>query len=118
MMGRPQQMSSHSEEILHDAVDLVDRAPQVLLATVQGDEQLIEIPRVPEAPAPVPEPAGKRAAERATPPSDRLIGDRYAPLGQEVLDVTKTEAEAKIQPDGVGDDVGREADSGGNWVRS
>ncbi len=73
-----------------DVTVLVDRSPQVLLATVQSNEQLIEMPRVSEAPAPVPQPAGIRAAERATPPADRLIGDRDAPLGQEVIDVTKT----------------------------
>ena len=78
---------------LHEDVDdvavLVHGTPQVLLATVQGDEQLIEMPRVSEAPAPVPEPSGIRAAERVTPPSDRLIGDRDAPLGQQVLVDTK-----------------------------
>ena len=94
---------------VEDVTVLVYRPPQVLLTTVQRDEQLIEVPRVPEAPTPVPEPSGIRAAERATPPSDRLVGDCDAPLGQEVLDVTKTEAEAKVQPDGVRDDVGREA---------
>ena len=83
------------EDVQQVAV-LVDRAPQVLLATVEGDEQLIEIPRVPETPAPLPEPAGIRATKGATPASDRLIGDRDAPLGQEVLDVTKTQAEAKV----------------------
>ena len=98
---------------LHQDVErvavLVDSSPQVLLATVQGDEQLIEMPRVSEAPAPVPEPSGIRAAERATPPSDRLIGDRDAPLREEVLHITKAEAKAKVQPDGVSDDVGWES---------
>ena len=93
---------------VEDVAVLVDRPPQILLTTVQRDEQLIEVPRVPEAPTPVPEPSGIRAAERATPPSDRLIGDRDAPLGQQVLDVTKTQAEAKVQSDGARDDVGRE----------
>ena len=59
---------------VEDVAVLVYRPPQVLLTTVQRDEQLIEVPRVPEAPTPVPEPSGIRAAERATPPSDRLVG--------------------------------------------
>ena len=99
---------SRLDQYVEDVTVLVDRSPQVLLAAVQGDEQLIEMPRVSEAPASVPEPAGIRAAERTTPPSDRLIGDRNASLGQEVLHITKAKAEAKVQPDGMGDDVGRE----------
>ena len=87
---------SRLDQDVEDVAVLVDRSPQVMLATMQGDEQLIQMPRVPETPAPLAAPAGIRPAERATPSSDRLVGDRDAPLGQEVLDVTKTEAEAKI----------------------
>ena len=88
---------------------LVHGPPQVLLATVDGDEQLIEMPRVSEPPASLPESSSIRAAERSTLPSDRFIGDRDAPLGQEVLNIPTTEAEAKVEPDGVSDDVWRES---------
>ena len=96
------------QDLEHVAV-LVDCSPQVLLATVEGDEYLIEIPRVSEAPAPLPEPSRIHAAERTTPPSNRLIGDCDAPLGQEVLNISKTEVEAKVEPDRVSDDVWRES---------
>ena len=39
------------------------------------------------------------APERSRPPSDRLIGDRDAPLCQEVFNISKTEVEAKVEPD-------------------
>ena len=100
---------SRLDQDVEEVAVLVDRSPQVLLATVEGDEQLIEMPRVSEASASLPESSRIRAAERSTPPSDRLIGDRDAPLGQEVLNIPKTEAEAKVEPDGVRDDVWRES---------
>ena len=46
---------------------LVHRAPQVLLATVACDEHRIEIPRVSEAPAPLPESSCIRVPERSRP---------------------------------------------------
>lgn len=40
--------------------------------------------------------------------ADRFVGDRDPAWGEEVFDVAETEAEPKIEPHGVGDDVGRE----------
>ena len=98
---------------LHQDVEevavLVHRSPQVLLATGECDEDLIEIPGISEAPAPLPEPFRIRAPERTTPPSNRLIGNCDAPLRQEVLNISKTEAEAKVELDRVSDDVWRES---------
>ncbi len=37
------------------------------------------------------------------------MADDDPAFGDEILNVTKAEVEAEIQPDGVGDDVGREA---------
>ncbi len=100
---------SRLDQNVEEVTVLVHRSPQLLLATVEGDEHLIEIPRVSEVPAPLPEPSRIHAPERATPPSNRLIGDSDAPLGQEVLNISKTEVEAKVEPDRVSDDVWREA---------
>ena len=61
-----------------------------------------------DTPASLAESSRIRAPEGSTPPSDRLIGED-APLGQEVLNIPKTAAEAKVDPDGVSDDVWRES---------
>jgi hypothetical protein len=37
------------------------------------------------------------------------VADDDAALGEEILNVAKAEVEAEIEPDGVGDHVGREA---------
>jgi len=42
---------SRLDQDVEDVAVLVDRAPQVLLATMQGDEQLIQMPPVPETPS-------------------------------------------------------------------
>ena len=91
---------------VEDVAVRVHRAPHVLLATIEDDEHLIEIPRVAETSAPPPEPSCIRGPERPRPPSDRLIGDRDTPLGQEVLNISQTETEAKVEPDRVSDDLG------------
>src|SRR5712691_8501510 len=41
--------------------------------------------------------------------ADGLMADDDPAFGKEILNVTKAEMEAKIQPDGVSDDLGREA---------
>ena len=67
------------------------------------------MPRVAQPAAPAPERAGIAQAERQAPLANRLVGDRNVPLGQEVFDITETQAEATVDPNGVGDDFGRES---------
>ena len=43
------------------------------------------------------------------PLADRLVRDRNAWLGQQVLDVPKAESESVIEPDRVADDLGWES---------
>ena len=65
--------------------------------------------RVAQLPAPPPESSGVGLPEGATPVPDRLVGDGDAALGQEVFHIPEAQAEAKVEPDGVGDDVGGES---------
>ena len=51
------------------------------------------------------------------------VGDDHATLGQDQLDISQTEAEYLMQPDGTADDLGREAvprvrGGGGGVIRS
>jgi hypothetical protein len=48
-------------------------------------------------------------SEFDTPEADRFSADSDASLGQKVFDIPVTEIEAVVEPDGVGDDIGREA---------
>ena len=105
------------QDVEHDAV-LVHRPPEVMQLAVDADEHLIEVPgvtRLRPSPAQLP---GEVAAELQAPLPDALVGDDHAPLGQDQLDIAQAEAEHVVQPDGVADDLGREAVpgvAGGVW---
>ena len=47
--------------------------------------------------------------ERQAPLSNGLVGDRDPALGEKIFHVPETQAEAKVEPDGLRDDVGRES---------
>ena len=115
----PQATSDRSSPIpsgLHEDVDhipiLVNRPPQVLRPALHPHEQLIEIPRISLAAPPPPQPSRILQLERQAPLADRLVRDVDAALGEEVLDVPKTEAEPVVQPHRVTDDFRRES---GRW---
>ena len=85
------------QDVEHVAV-LVHRAPEILLAAVERDEELVEVPRVALLTAPAPQRPGIVRAERQAPLADGLVADGDPPLSQEILDVAETEAETVIQP--------------------
>ena len=89
------------EDVQHVAI-LIHGSPQVLFPASDRHEELVEMPRVAQPAAPAPERAGIAQAERQAPLANRLVGDRNVPLGQEVFDITETQAEAKVDPNGVG----------------
>ena len=73
-------------------------SPQILLATIDRDEELVEVPRVAKPTAPVPESSGVGTTEGATPLPNGLVGDRHAAVREEVFDIPETQAEAKVEP--------------------
>ena len=88
---------------------LVDGPPQVLLPALNPHEQLIEIPRVALPATPAPQPSSVLEPEGQAPLPDCLVRDRDSALGEEILDVSETEAESMIQPHCVTDDLGRKS---------
>ena len=55
------------------------------------------------------QPFSEGGTELHAPLADRLMADHDATLGQQILNVAKAEVEAEVEPNGMGDDVGREA---------
>ena len=45
----------------------------------------------------------------AQPRPNRLVGDRHASLREEIFGIAEAEAELRVEPDRVADDVGRES---------
>ena len=72
--------------------------------TELADERGVTLPA-----APGPQPSSVLKPEGQAPLPDRLVGDGHTPLGEEVLDVSKTQAEPVVQPHSVTDDVRRES---------
>ena len=103
--GRVPITSRLHEDVDHVAV-MVDGAPEILLAPLNGDEQFVQVPRVAQASLPAPQRARIRRPERATPLANRLVGHDDAPLGEEIFGVAEAQTEPVVEPDGVADDLG------------
>ena len=76
------------------------------------DNHFIQMPFIPglrQAPADL---VGERLAELADPLPHGLVADDDAAGRQQLLDQAQPEREAEIEPDGVADDLGREAVAG------
>ena len=82
------------QDIEHVAV-FVDGSPQVLLATIDRHEEFIQMSGLAQPTASLPESSGVGAAERPGPLPNRLVGDRDAALGQEVLHISKLEDQGR-----------------------
>ena len=87
--GMPIALGLH-QDVDHVAV-LVNRPPEILLPSPDIHEQLVQIPRVAQAPAPLPQRARVLQTERPTPVPNTLVADRDAPLGQQVLRIAEAE---------------------------
>ena len=96
-------------EDVQDVTVLVDRAPQILLATLERDEHLVEVPGVSHPTASAPQPPRVHRTEPLAPLPNRLVGDRHASLREEIFGIAEAEAESMVEPDRVADDVGRES---------
>ena len=106
--GRPSITPGLDEDVYHVTV-LVDGPPEIVTSALNIHEQFIQTPRVAHPTASAPQPPRVVGPERLTPVPNRLVGHRHTPLGQQVLGIAETEAEAMVQPDGVADDLGWEA---------
>jgi hypothetical protein len=85
------------EDVEHRPV-LVDSAPQVLLLTVDLDEDLVQMPLAPGPGPAAPHLAGVGRAELHTPAADRLVGDDDTALEHELLDLAERQRKAVVQP--------------------
>jgi len=99
--------TSLDEDLDHVAI-LIDGAPEVLTTAADLHEDLVEMPYIAELWLAPTGSGGVFRPEPLTPATDRLVGHLDASLGQEILDITKAQGEAVIEPHGVADDLRRE----------
>ena len=88
---------------------MTEAPPQILLATLDRDEQLVEMPGVSHLTASAPQPPRVDRTEPLAPLPNRLVGDRHASLREEIFSIAEAEAESMVEPDRVADDVGWES---------
>src|ERR1700736_5143748 len=90
---------------------LVDRAPKIVLLAADADEHLVHVPLVARSwPAP-PQHIGEHPAEAQAPLADALVTDDDPTRRQDQFNITKAQTEAVIEPHGMLDDLGREAEA-------
>ncbi len=82
---------------------------EIVLLTLDGYEELIQVPRITQATLSPLEPASILGTELLAPLSDGLVGDHDPPLCKEILDIPETQAEAVVEPDSVADDLRRKS---------
>jgi hypothetical protein len=99
------------QNVDHVAV-LIHGAPQLLLLAVDSNEDLIQVPVVAQPSLSSLQFPSMVETELLTPLPDRFIGHDDAALGEKILDVPKTQAEAMISPDRIADDLGRKTIDG------
>ena len=97
------------DEDIDDVAILIDGAPEIVPPSLDGDEDLVQVPSVAQPALSTLEPASVCRTERDAPQPDRFVGHREAALGQEIFDIAKAHTEAVIQLDGVADDLGGKA---------
>jgi hypothetical protein len=96
---------------LHQNIDriaiLIDRAPQIVLCALNGDNRFIEVSGIAQAALALFQFPRIRGAKLQAPLSNGFVGHDDAAFGEQFFHFTKAQAEAMIQPDGVTDDCGR-----------
>ena len=98
--------------LLHQHVayfpSLIDRALQVYELAVDLAEHLVETLRASGLSSLAPQPPRIIGAKFQTPQPDRLVRDVHAPLPHPLLAIAKAQAEAKVAPHTVGDNLAQE----------
>ena len=88
---------------------MVDRAPQIMLPTVDPNEHLVEVPLVTGLWASAAELVGVGLPEFGTPPPDRLVTHYDTAFEHEFFDFAEAERESDVKPHAVVDDLDRVA---------
>jgi hypothetical protein len=79
-------------------------SPQILASAMNRDENHVEEPPVARRSLSPLHRASVGRPESLTPLPGGFIGDDYSTLSQQILDMTKTQAEPMIEPGGLADD--------------
>lgn len=80
-----------------------------MLLAIDPDEDFIDEEGVAIASVDSIQASGINGFELDTPKLDSFSTDGYAPLSQKIFDISMTQVDAKVQPNGIADDCKRES---------
>ena len=86
------------DQDVQDVAVLVNRSPQIVPLPLDGHEEFVQIPGVAHPTASAPQSPRVVESERLTPLPNRFIRHDDTPFGEEIFDITKTQAETVSRP--------------------
>jgi hypothetical protein len=89
------------DEKVKDLAFVVNRSPQPEMPTCDRDHNLIKMPARRRPRSSIAQFLGELRSKLRHPSSNSFVGDVETAFGEQVLDVSQAECEAKIQPNGV-----------------
>ena len=101
--------ASALDQNVEDDAGLVHGSPQPMLHPGNSERDLIKMPFVANPGKAATDLIGKPLAELARPLPHGFMADDDAARGQQLLHHAQPEREAEVEPDGMADDLGREA---------
>ena len=87
---------------------MIRSPPQIVTFTFDGESHLVKVPLVPGPRTAAAELIRILLSEFAAPFADRFIALDYTAFKQDLFHIAEAQAEAKVQPHGVADDLHRE----------
>ena len=102
-------VASALDQNVEDDAGLVDSSPQPMLHSGNLERDLIQMPFVTNPGKAATDLIGEPLAEFARPLPHGFVADDDATRGQQLLHHAQPERETEVQPDGMADDLGREA---------
>ena len=96
------------QDVQNDAV-LVNGSPQPVTFATDLQRNFVQMPLVAGSHSSSTQPFRKCGSELGAPLANGLMADDDPTFREKILNVTKAEMKAEVQPDGVSNDLGREA---------
>src|SRR5262249_41839112 len=96
-------------EHIQDMAVLIDCPPAIVTFAVDGEEDLIQMPLSARPGPSAPQLIGIDLPKLPAPIAHRFVRQQNATFGHELFDIAVAQAEAKVQPDTVADNFGRES---------
>src|SRR3954470_14650346 len=99
------------EDVEHHPV-LIHRSPEPVLLPRDLHGNLVEVPCVSGTGQPAADLVGDALAELEAPLPYGLVADRDAARREDLVHMAQAQRKAEVEPDGIADDLGREAVTG------